>query len=351
MGCGIALRLAQRRMRVLVLERSVPGAEASTVAAGILAPRIEHPELGPARSIGIAGLEAHSQLSLELYESHAIDVGFRRSGAMRLAIDGAELSELEASYGHEANARIGADEARRREPELSSEVLAGWDFPSEGQVEPPILLRALAIAAQHAGAEFRSGNAVRSVRIDAGRARGVITEHDSLEADHTVIAAGSWTSLVAGLPSSAGVVTPVRGQLISAELRPRIAQRVLFGAGGYIVPRPDGRVVCGATTEYVGFRKEQTVGGVLDVLQRATRLAPRLADASLRGEAVNFRPGSPDGLPLIGPAGPDGLWLATGHYRNGVLLGPITAQWIAEFVTGSSPSHHDLAAVDPRRFQ
>lgn len=347
MGCAVALRLAQRGARTLVLERSVPGAEASSVAAGILAPQIEHARGSSARALGIESRERHSQLANELRATLGIDVGLRRSGAMVIA-----LEEHEAEALGEEGERITGTEARRREPRVSERAIAAIDLSDEAQLEPPLLLRALAIGAERAGATFRSGATVRGVRLEHDRARGVVTEDGTIDADHVVVAAGSWTGTIAGLPAIAAAVRPIRGQLVHAETRTPIASRILFGAGGYIVPRPDGRVICGATMEDAGFRKDVTVGGALEVLARATRLVPALGAASLTGHAVNFRPASPDELPLVGPAGPLGLWLATGHHRNGILLAPVTADAIAEAITGATSSIERvlLDAIDPRRF-
>ena len=352
MGCAIALRLAQRGVRAIVLERSVPGAEASSVAAGILAPSIEHAPGTVEHALGLAGRDRHGTLAAELRDTLGIDVGFRRCGAMMVALGDDEARALaDRAAGLELRAAlVPGDEARRREPALSPDTRAALDLADEAQIEPPSLLRALAIGAERAGAVFRAGATVRGVRIEGGRALGVMTDGGTIDAAHVVVAAGSWTGQIPGLPAPASVVRPIRGQLVHAELRMPIARRVLFGAGGYVVPRPDGRVICGATMEDAGFQKEVTLGGALEVLSRATRLVPGLAGATLTGHAVNFRPSSPDTLPLVGPAGPDGLWLATGHHRNGILLAPVTADLIAESITGAASSFADLAALDPRRF-
>jgi glycine oxidase len=354
MGCAIAHQLAIRGARTVVLERSVPGAEASSVAAGILAPRIEQSR-GAALRIGIDSLERHAPLAARLRDELGIDVGLRLCGAIALAWDERELRELEAraaTLGSTAEAELlDGDEARRREPKISRQAIGALDLPREAQVEPPLLLRAIALAAERAGAVFRSGSAVRQVRVERDRARGVVLEDGSLDAGHVIVAAGSWTALVPGLPADpASRVRPIRGQLVHAELRPPIARRVLFGAGAYVVPRPDGRVVCGATMEDVGFRKEATLGGIGEVIARAIRIAPDLAGAAIGAHAVSFRPWSPDDLPLVGAAGPDGLWLATGHHRNGILLAPLTASVIADLVTDGRTTIADADAMDPRRF-
>jgi glycine oxidase len=357
MGCAIAHRLASRGVRTVVLERSVPGAEASTVAAGILAPLVEHGAPGVATRIGIASRELHETLALELREQEGIDVGFRRCGAMMVALDPGEEAELRARTTaiaeHGRCEAIDGSEARRRELHLAPSVCAALDLPDEAQVDPPLLVRALAIAAERAGAVFRVGATVRGVMVEGERARGVLTDAGPLHAAHVVVAAGAWTALVPGLPAGAGAwrVRPIRGQLLWAETRPPIARRILHGGGGYVVPRPDGRVICGATMEDAGFRREVTLGGIATVIARAVRLVPALAEAPLVSQAVNFRPESPDGLPLVGPTGVEGLWLATGHHRNGILLAPITAALIAAQIAREPAPIADAPALDPRRFE
>ncbi len=170
---------------------------------------------------------------------------------------------------------------------------------------------------------------------------------------HAIIAAGSWTSLVPGLSSAhARAIRPVRGQLVHVELRAPICRRIVFGEDAYVVSRRDGRVVCGATSEEVGFSKEVTLAGVVEVSARALRLVPGLAAARFVMPDVSFRPASSDGLPLIGPAGPDGLWLATGHFRNGILLAPATAELVSAMVSGEQSSLSiDASIFDPRRME
>lgn len=366
MGCLTALRLAQSGLSVTVLERSVPGAEASSAAAGILGPAVEahhghsgghpHPGRRPAQetllTLGLRSRELHALLATELREEHGIDVGFRRSGVMRVAIHEEERAALSAHAklvrGRALVEVIDGDEARRREAALGPAVLAALELPEEAQLDPPVLLNALAIAAERAGARFVTAT-VRGIELDGGRARGVMLDGGVLSAEHVVVAAGSWTSLVPGLRLDAANVHPVRGQLLATRTRPPVFHRVIFGAGGYVVTRPDGRVLCGSTEERVGFARDVTFAGLASIVALATTLAPSLASAPVQAHWSSFRPGTADDLPLIGPAGPEGLWLASGHYRNGILLAPITAELLRDAILG-----HELpdeaAAVDPRRF-
>ena len=180
--------------------------------------------------------------------------------------------------------------------------------------------------------------------------RGVELSDQAIEADRLVVAAGSWTTLIPGLPFDSETIFPVRGQMIATETRPPIFRRVVFGAGGYVVTRPDGRVLCGSTTERVGFQRGITFGGMADVIGKATRIAPELRTASMQEHWSSFRPGTPDGLPLVGETQVDGLFVASGHYRNGILLAPLTAQLIAEAMAGK-PVSREAEALSPRRFE
>ncbi|HJL36336.1 MAG TPA: FAD-dependent oxidoreductase, partial [Polyangiaceae bacterium LLY-WYZ-15_(1-7)] len=240
-------------------------------------------------------------------------------------------------------------EARRREPALHPSVSAAIDLPEEAQLEPRLFLRGLAVAAERAGVTFRSGAVVRDVIVEGGRARGVHVGGERLEAEHIIVAAGSWTHLVPGLELAAAGLHPVRGQIVATQTRPPLFRRVVFGAGGYVVTRPDGRVLCGSTEERVGFERSVTLGGMRSIVDIATAVAPRLAHAPILDHWSSFRPGTADGLPLVGPAGPEHLWLASGHFRNGILLAPMTAELIRAALAGDALPP-EAADVDPRRF-
>jgi glycine oxidase len=343
-GSSIAWELAQAGAEVTVLERSVPGAEASTVAAGILAPRIEHPG-GPLLALGLASLEGHARWAEKL-AALGLETGWRRSGLLQVALDDAAAEELSKSGGK----IVDGAEARRLEPALSPAVKAARVLDHEAQTEPPRLLRALLLAAERAGARFVTGTTVDGVVRDGDRVAGVSVAGEVLRADVVVIAAGSWTGQVGGLPPAlARTVRPVRGQLLHLDTRRPLLSRIVFGGGAYVVPRLEGRVVVGATMEEAGFSRTVTLGGAADVASRALRSVPALREAELVSHAVNFRPAPSDELPLIGHAGP-GLVLATGHFRNGILLAPATAELVADQILERVP-RHDGAAFDPRRFE
>lgn len=368
-GCATALRLAQAEpgAEVVVLERSVPGAEASSAAGGILGPAIEasHPSAAhhgaDALKFGLRARRLHHTLAERLRAEHAIDVGYRECGLFRVAYGAEEEAELarhrQIVAGHAPVEAIDGDEARHREPSFSAEITQALYFAGEGQLEPRSFLRALSVAAERHGVRFRSGAYVEEVVVEADRVRGVKVGGELIEAEHVVVAAGSWTSIVPGLEMQGALqgarVHPVRGQMLASVTRPPVFRSVVFGAGGYIITRPDGRLLTGSTEERVGYRREVTFAGMRRIFDIAIKLAPRLADAPVLDSWSSFRPGTADGLPLVGPAGPAGLHLASGHFRSGILLSTVTAEIIATQIFGRERDE-ELAAlerlVDPRRF-
>jgi glycine oxidase len=355
MGCAAAYSLGKRGARPLVLERAVPGAEASSVAAGILGPSLEAEEDGPALCISRRALALHAALAEELRERTGIDVGYRQSGALMLAKSEAELAALEAKRAFLARAGlsaelVGGDAARDLEPGLTPELVGALALPEEAQLEPPRFLRALAIAAEQVGARFRTGATVRRVVVEDGRVVGADLGGEVLEAARVIVAAGSWTSLLPGLELGEDVIFPVRGQIAHCETRAPLLRRIVFGAGGYVVPRPDGRALVGATAERVGFRREVTLGGLERIAGIARGIAPGLAEAPFVEARVSFRPATPDGLPLVGRTSVEGLFVTSGHYRSGILLAPLSGELIADLVEGRAGGEAS-ASFDPARFR
>jgi glycine oxidase len=217
-------------------------------------------------------------------------------------------------------------------------------------VDPPSFLDALRLAAERAGAVFHSGVSAREVRVASGRARGVVLDDgSSLDAGAVVVAAGSWSPQVGGAAIDEEVVRPARGQILELTLGAPLLRHVVEGPGCYLSPREDGRVLVGSTLEFVGFRPVVTASAARDLLTAATRLVPALAGATLSRAWAGLRPHTPDELPLLGPSGVDGLVIATGHFRNGILLAPITGEIVAALLGGEAPPA-DLAPFSPRRF-
>ncbi len=354
MGCASAWELARHGLKVTVLERSVPGAEASSAAAGIIGAQAEAHAAGPMATLSLLSRARYPRWQKALHAATGIDVGFRESGLLRVGFDRKTVERLAAETSWQRKQklgveRLGARQVRALEPSLGPRVVGGVNFPGDGRVDPRLLLRALHIAAQGAGVEFRTGAYVRSVLERAGRARGVVLEDGSeVRADQVVVAAGSWTTLVEGLELRAGAVRPARGQIVELVAPRPLVSRVVFGPRCYIVPRDDGRMLVGSTLEFVGYRRQVTARAVRDLLDAALELVPELGDASPGNSWSNFRPYTDDELPLIGASGIAGLTLATGHYRTGILLAPITAEIVSALVRSKRPPM-PLDAFDPRR--
>ncbi len=351
-GCAVAWRLAQGGRRVLVLERSIPGAEASSAAGGILSPGVEAVEPGPFYDLCRASLARYAGFVRELERATEVAVGFRPGGTLEVALDDAHAQLLAARAERLARRAMPAEilddaAARRLEPGLSSAARGALYFPDEASVDPRPLARALYLAAHGAGALFRTGQ-VHRILHEGGRAAGVEHEAGRLEADAVVLAAGAWSTLVEGGGLRRGAVRPVRGQMAVLDTRPRLLSRVVFSDKGYLVPRADGRVLCGSTMEEVGFEKAVTAGGLRAVLDLAIEIAPALARAPLVETWSSFRPASPDGWPILGASAIPGLWYATGHTRNGILLTPVTADAVSAALLGSTPPV-DLAPFSARR--
>jgi glycine oxidase len=210
--------------------------------------------------------------------------------------------------------------------------------PDEASVDNRLLASALIEAAKKSGAEIHAGVAVEAIWREASQCRGVIVKgREQISAAHTIVAAGSFSAQIVGAEQYAPV-RPAKGQMVSLRCGTARIQRVLWSERIYIVPRNDGRILCGATVENAGFDKVVTAGGVHSNLGAAIELAPILARAHIEDTWAGLRPDSPDHLPIIGPTDTEGLLIATGHFRSGVLLTPITAKLVGEFVLGKTPS-------------
>ena len=352
MGCAAALGLRARGVDVVLLERAVPGAEASSAAAGILGAQAESHAPGDAFALFRRAREAYGAWAEELRAaSGGIDVGYRRSGVLQLAWNEREHAELAAAVRWQTAAGARAEllegaAARAIEPELSSRAVAAAYFPDDAQVDPPRLLRALAAAAIRGGVELRSHVTVERLAIEGGRCVGVVLGGETLRADATVLAAGSWSSLVPGVPAELPKVFPARGQMVMLDERPPRVRSIVFSEGAYAVPRGDGRVVCGSTMEMVGFRREVTAEGVRTILNKVSAAVPSLDRATMGDTWCSFRPYIEGGVPQMGSSPLPGLLMATGHHRNGILLAKVTADAVvAAFVSGAAPGSTGTAAT------
>lgn len=351
-GCAVAWRLAQAGKRVLVFERAVPGAEASSAAAGILSPGVEAEEPGPFYELCAASLARYQEVADELERTTGIAVGYRGGGTLQVAFDDPTARVLAARAGklerHGIAVEVLDGEAvLRLEPALDRRVRGGLWFRDEASIDPRLLARALYLAARKAGAQFLAGQVARIVHA-SGRAAGVDHDRGRIEGSAVVLAAGAWSASVEGSGLPPGAVRPVRGQIALLEPRSPLLARVTFSDKGYVVPRADGRVLCGSTMEEVGFERAVTAGGLRSVLSLAIEMCPALASAPVIETWNNFRPSSPDGWPVLGASSVPGLYYATGHTRNGILLCPITADAVAAAILGR-PAPVDLAPFSVAR--
>jgi glycine oxidase len=235
------------------------------------------------------------------------------------------------------------------EPKVSPKARSGLWFPDDAQVDPPALVKALELSALAKGVSFRTGT-VRRILTEGDRVQGLSLDHERISAGSVVLAAGSWSGLVEGTSLPASVIEPVRGQMVLLSACPPIVRRILFSGHGYVVARRDGRVLVGSTMEKVGFQKGVTAFGLSSILSFAMELVPELASLPVTATWSNFRPRTRDGLPLLGRSPIAGLYLATGHFRNGILLAPVTAELIADLVLGKDPSL-DLAPYGVSRLR
>jgi glycine oxidase len=361
-GLSVAWRAAGRGMSVVLLERGTIGTGgASRVAAGMLAP-VSEVEYGPGGrrvlELGLRSARMWPRFAAELEAVSGRRVGLSTSGTLMLARDEDEARELErkltfrASLGLRAE-RLRPSEARAREPSLAPTVrLALW-APDDHAVDPRLALAALRGACETTGVALREHAAVAELELDesGARVRGVVLQRgERVRAARVVVAAGAWSAQIEGVP--AGVpVRPVKGQTL--RLRDPAGPGLLRGAvrfeGGYLVPRAEGRYVLGATVEERGFEDAPTAGAIYELLRDAHELVPGVSELEIEELCVGLRPGTPDNAPAIGPGALPGLVWASGHYRNGILLAPLTAELVAGVLAGE-PADPLLSACAPARF-
>ena len=353
-GCATAYELAKAGCAVTLFERAVPGAEASGAAAGILAPLGESSG-SPFERLAIASWRLYPQVAEELRGRTGIDVEYVSRGtiyplltteAVRAA--GARVARLQSSvFGIEA---WDAADLREHEPALARTVRGAMFVRGDHWVNNQRLVVAYAQAAVAAGVALHSGVAVTRVAIEAGRVRGVVADGDLLDTDAVLLATGAWTAQLAGTFGARLPVEPRRGQMLALTHVPPVVTHAIHAEDVYLVPRPSGELLVGATVERVGFKREVTAQGIGGLLAAALALVPGLGGLSISRTWFGFRPWAPDGMPILGPwPGVEGLYVATAHYRNGILLAPITARLMSECMTGHRPSP-ELKAFLPDRF-
>ncbi len=342
-----------------MLERDRAGRGASWAAAGMLAAGVEtEPGEAALAALNRASLALWPEFAAELEAASGLAVGLRREGTLMLALTRDDLASLRFSYefqrGHGIDLHwMTPREALAREPYLAPSLAGAVFSPGDHQADNRALGTALAAAFRAAGGDLREGTAVTGLDLTAGRVTGVIAGERRFPADTVVLAAGAWSATLPGLPPEARPpVRPVKGQMLAVRMDPAapLLRHVVWAPKAYLVPRADGRLIVGATTEERGFDPHLTAGGLYALLDGAWRALPGIEELPIAETWVGFRPGSRDDAPLLGPAALPGLILATGHHRNGILLTPITAALLAEsLLTGKVPPQ--MAPFAPSRFR
>ena len=341
-GLACAWRARLRGLSVLVVERGGPGAGASGVAAGMLAP-VTEADFGEHAllRLNLEGAARWPAFDRELAAAAGAPTGYRASGALVVAADRDDAAALRRLLGFQRDLGLEVEwltgrECRRLEPGLSPRIPGGILAPQDHHVDPRAVVGALARAFAQAGGDLLTETAVEAVQTGDGRVTGVRAGGRTIAAAHVVVAAGAWSPQVGGLAEHAPPVRPVKGQILTlraAAGREPPAERLIRTPRCYVVTREDGRVVVGATVEERGFDTRVTAEGVFRLLEAAREVLPDVDELELVEARAGLRPGSPDNAPFVGPAGPEGLIWATGHHRNGVLLAPLTAEAVAAHLT------------------
>jgi glycine oxidase len=342
-------------MKVTVLDRSEPGGEASSAAAGMLAPLGEMVEPRTFSELCVASRNLYPNFAAEIEESSGHHVGYRSDGSLLVALDQelekelAEIHRTQTAQGFTLHALTAAD-VHDRGVGLSPQVCSGLFVPGDHWVDNERLMRALLIACQRAGVRLKAGHAVHKFHTQGHDIESVVAGNGaSFTAKTYVLAAGCWSGEVAGGLGIPVPITPCCGQMMEFEA-PRELPFVVRAGMHYLVPRPERRLLVGTTVEYTGFEKAVTAKGLLSLLEGALRLAPLVSEFRFLRAWAGLRPDTGDHLPILGYGEIENLVFATGHFRNGILLAPVTAEIIADLILKGSTSR-PLEAYRPTRFK
>jgi glycine oxidase len=356
-GLTIARALALRgEGDVCLIERASLGREASFAAAGMLAPQAEANSRDDFFELACRSRDLYANFAASLRDETGVDIELNRTGTLYLALTYHDLVDTEKRFAWQRAANLPVDlltpaQARELEPCISNSVLGALRFPLDVQVENRRLLSALTNSVSKLGVGIVTETSVESVRIEKDRISGVQTSRGLINCAKVIVAAGTWSGFIPGFPANTCLkIEPVRGQMISFDARPQLTRHVIYSPRGYIVPRQDGRLLAGSTSEHAGFAKQVTAGGISAILANAQEISPAVSPLPIVDTWSGLRPRAPDNLPVLGPCDEiGGLFYATGHYRNGILLAPVTGELIAEAVLDGVVSPL-LAPFSPGRF-
>jgi len=356
-GLALARELRRRGLRrICMIERGSVGREASYAAAGMLAPNAECEVVDDFHRFCDESRRSYPQFAEELLAETCIDIELDRSGTLYAAFSEADRAHLALRYARQQAAgipveKLSADETLELEPCLATNINESLYFPTDWQVENRRLLAALAKFAADNGITIIERRAVDSLIVENGSVKGAVAGGEPIFAGSTVLATGAWTSLIkignSPMPLN---VRPIKGQMISFQPAERVFKHVIYSPRGYLVPRADGRILAGATVEDVGFDSGITLSATESLQAAAVEIAPCLKDVDIAETWAGLRPFAADGLPVIGKIGElDGVFVATAHYRNGILLAPLTAKILAESIANEADSEY-FTLFGPHRF-
>jgi glycine oxidase len=353
-GLSIARELRKRGAgRITVVEKGKLGREASWAAAGMLAPQAETDRIDDFYRFCTESRDIYPEFAADLLAETGVDIELERSGTLYAAFNADDVGEIERRFSWQRSAgldveRLSSAECLSCEPNLSRDVLGGLFFPRDWQVENRRLVEALTEFARRNGIEIVENTEVIEISEETGEAR--CRNGKSFHAGRTVLATGAWTSLIKigelALPVD---VRPIRGQMISFAPPERLFRRVIYSPRGYVVPRLDGRLLAGATVEDAGFHAENTAEGLEKLRATAAEISPDLQSLGIVDNWAGLRPFAADGLPIIGEIGQN-LFVATAHYRNGILLAPLTGRIMAKAMFGDEASTY-LQVFGPNRLK
>lgn len=352
-GASIALELAGAGLHVALFDANQPGKQASWASAGMISPAPENLGSIPFVPISLASVALYPEFIRNVEELSGINVGYRQDGAIDALLAGnveEELSTviaLQHGVGLRAEA-LNAQQAREMEPALSEAIEAAIFRPDEASLDNRAFTEAVLKAAQRNGAKIFAGNGAKAIWKENGRCKGLILQNGQVESKSTIIAAGCFSAQIEGVAAYAPVF-PAKGQMIALRCESVEIRRVLWLEHTYLVPRNDGRIIAGSTIERTGFDRNVTAGGIKKILSEVLQLAPGLEKAQIEETWAGLRPDSPDHLPILGPTDLDGLLIATGHFRSGILLAPITARLMREWICSQTVSV-DWERFSPLRF-
>ncbi|MBI4482148.1 MAG: glycine oxidase ThiO [Acidobacteria bacterium] len=343
-GLGVGWRVAQAGWSVTILERDRAGRGASWAAAGMLAPvsevKYDEPEL---QELSFQSLKLYPEFVSELRSESGMDVDYRTEGTLRVALNPDEAAELRRLYDYQVELglkvqELSGPEAREMEPSLSPSVTDAVACFGDHQVDNRRLVLALVRAFQKRGGRLHERMGVESVQLKAGRVTGVTAGSESWPASRVLIAAGSWSGRLEGIPAElCPPVRPVKGQMVTLRMAAPLVQHVIRGRKAYLAPKSDGRLLIGSTMEEMGFDTQVTAGAVLQLLYEAWRMVPGLEDLALVETQAGLRPTSRDHAPILGKTPIEGLYVATGHFRHGILLAPITGSLLRDLIVEDRP--------------